>query len=159
MADPDKTEKATPKRREEARKSGQVAKSTDLSGAITLLAGLFVIGLTGSSMVQRLGTGISSTLALGGHRDAVTRATIGDLLMTNGKNVLICLAPIVGVCAITGIVVNLLQVGIKPKTKALKPNWQRLNPQKGFKRIVGKQGLVELLKNLVKVAIVAYAVL
>jgi flagellar biosynthetic protein FlhB len=159
MPDPDKTEKATPKRREEARKQGNVAKSTDLTGAITLLAGLFVIGMTGPSMVQRLGTGISTSLADGAHRDAVTRATIGDLLLTNGKNVLICLAPIVGACALTAILVTLAQVGIKPKTQALKPNWQRLNPQKGIKRIIGKDGLVELIKNIAKVSVVAYAVL
>ena len=44
MAD-DKTEKATPKRREEARKRGQVAKSTDLNGAIVLIAGLLALSL------------------------------------------------------------------------------------------------------------------
>jgi flagellar biosynthetic protein FlhB len=110
-------------------------------------------------MVQRLATGISSSLADGGHRDPVTRGTIGDLLINNGENVLLCLAPIVGVCALTAIVVNLLQVGIKLKTKALKPNFQRLNPQKGFKRILGKDGLVELVKNLAKVTVICVAVL
>jgi flagellar biosynthetic protein FlhB len=159
MADPDKTEAPTGKRREEARSTGQVAKSTDLSGAVTLLAGLFTLGITGPSMVQRLASGISASLADGGRRDAVTRATIGDLLVNSGKDVLLCLAPIVGVCAVTAIVVNVLQVGPKLKKKALKPNFQRLNPQKGIKRIIGKDGLVELIKNIVKVAIVAYAVL
>jgi flagellar biosynthetic protein FlhB len=159
MADPDKTEKATPKRQEEARKRGQVAKSTDLSGAVTLLAGLFTLGLTGPSMVQRLASGISASLAAGSSRDAVTKQTIGELLVDNGKNVLICLAPIVGACAATAILINLAQVGIKPKTEALKPNWQRLNPQKGLKRIIGKDGLVELIKNVFKVAVVAYVVL
>ena len=47
MAGADKTEKATPKRREEARKKGQVAKSADLNGAVVLLAGLFALGSTG----------------------------------------------------------------------------------------------------------------
>ena len=159
MADPDKTEAPTPKRREEARNSGQIAKSSDLSGAITLLAALFTIGITGPSMVDRLASGISSSLLAGGHHDPVTRGTIGDLLVTNGKNVLLCLAPIVGVCAVTAIVVNVLQVGLKPKTKALKPNFQRLNPQKGIKRILGKDGLVELVKNIAKVTVITVAVL
>ena len=47
MADPDKTEKATPKRREEARKEGNVASSADLSGAVVMLAGLFALGIAG----------------------------------------------------------------------------------------------------------------
>jgi flagellar biosynthetic protein FlhB len=159
MADPDKTEAPTPKRREEARNSGQIAKSSDLSGAVTLLAGLFTLGITGPSIVQRLGTGITTSLANGAHHDPVTRQTIGELLVVSGKSVLLCLAPIVGVCAVTAILVNVLQVGLKPKTKALKPNFQRLNPQKGIKRILGKDGLVELIKNIAKVAVILVAVL
>ena len=47
MAKDDKTEKATPKRKQEARKKGQVAKSTDFNGALVVLAGLFAISATG----------------------------------------------------------------------------------------------------------------
>lgn len=159
MADPDKTEKATPKRREEARKQGNVAKSTDLSGAVVLLAGLFMLGATGSSMVQRMADGIHDSLAAGAGRDPVTIGTVGDLLLKSGTNVVWCLAPVVGVCAAAAILINLVQVGIRPKTQALKPNFKRLNPQQGIKRIFGKQGLVELVKNLVKIAVVAYVVL
>jgi flagellar biosynthetic protein FlhB len=159
MADPDKTEKATPKRREEARKEGNVAKSTDLSGAAVVLAGLFTLGIAGPSMVQRMAGGIHDSLAAGGGTDPVTKNTIGDLLMRSGGDAALSLAPVVGVCALTAIVINLAQVGIRPKTKALKPNFKRLNPQTGIKRIVGKQGLVELVKNLVKITVVAWVVL
>jgi flagellar biosynthetic protein FlhB len=158
MAD-DKTEKATPKRREEARKKGQVAKSSDLSGAVVVLAGLFTIGLTGSSMVQRMANGIHDALAAGAGRDPVTVNTVGDLLMQSGQDAAICLAPVVGACALAGVVVNLAQVGIRLKSQALKPNFRRLDPKSGIKRIVGKQGLVELGKNLVKISIVGWVVL
>jgi flagellar biosynthetic protein FlhB len=159
MSNSDKTEKATPKRREEARKQGNVAKSTDLSGAVVLLAGLFTLGATGPAMVQRMADGIHDSLAATAGPDPVTIGTVGDLMMASGANAAWCVAPIVGVCALAAIVVNLAQVGIKPKTQALKPNFKRLNPQTGIKRIVGKQGLVELVKNLVKVAVVAWVVL
>jgi flagellar biosynthetic protein FlhB len=158
MAD-DKTEKATPKRREEARKKGQVAKSTDLSGAVVVLAGLFAIGLTGSSMVQRMADGIHDALAAGAGRDPVTVNTVGDLMLSSGQNAAICLAPVVGACALAGLVVNLAQVGIRLKSQALKPNFRRLDPKAGFKKIAGKQSLVELAKNLVKIAIVGWVVL
>ena len=159
MSNSDKTEKATPKRREDARKKGQVAKSTDLSGAVVVLAGLFAIGFTGSSMVQRMGSGISDALTAGAGRDPVTINTISDLMLQSGQNAAICLAPVVGACAVAGIVVNLAQVGIRLKSQALKPNFRRLNPQAGFKRIAGKQSLVELAKNLVKISIVLWVVL
>src|SRR4051794_9559100 len=146
MADPDKTEKATPKRREEARKQGNVAKSSDLSGAVVVLAGLFVLGATGASMVHRMADGIHDSLAAGAGTDPVTINTVSDLLITSGTTAAWCLAPVVGACAAAGVVVNLAQVGIKPKTQALKPSFKRLNPQAGIKRIVGKEGLVELFK-------------
>jgi flagellar biosynthetic protein FlhB len=159
MADPDKTEKATPKRREEARKQGNVAKSSDLSGAVVVLAGLFTLGVAGPAMVQRMGDGIHDSLAAGAGHDPVTIGTVGDLLMNSGSTAAWCLAPVVGVCAVAAIVVNLAQVGLRPKSQALKPNFKRLNPQAGIKRIVGKQGLVELVKNLVKFGVVAWVVL
>src|SRR6195952_513223 len=79
MADADKTEKATPKRREEARKQGNVSKSSDLTGAVVVLAGLFTLGATGPSMVQRMADGIHDSLAAGAGRDPVTVNTVGDL--------------------------------------------------------------------------------
>jgi flagellar biosynthetic protein FlhB len=155
----DKTEKATPKRREEARKQGNVAKSQDLSGAVVVLAGLFTLSATGPAMVQRMADGIHDSLAAGAGKDPVTINTVGDLVLHSGQNAVMCVAPIVVVCAAAAIVVNVAQVGLRPKSKALKPNFKRLNPQTGFKRIAGKQGLVELVKNLIKVAVVAWVVL
>jgi flagellar biosynthetic protein FlhB len=155
----DKTEKATPKRREEARKKGQVAKSQDLTGATILLAGLFAIGITGPGMAQRLGDGVHDALAAGAGRDPVTINTIGDIMLTSGQSAVACLAPIVGICAAAAIVVNVAQVGLRPHTQALKPNFKRLNPQTGIKKIVGKDGLVELAKNLLKLSVVGYVVL
>ena len=159
MADPDKTEKPTAKRREQARKQGNVARSADLSGAVVMLAGLVALGMTGPAMVQRMAAGIRDALAAGGSTDPVTKSSVGDLLMRSGMDAGLALAPIVGLCAAAAILVNLAQVGIKPKTQALKPNFKRLNPQQGIKRIVGKQGLVELVKNLVKLAVVCWIVL
>jgi flagellar biosynthetic protein FlhB len=159
MAQADKTEKATPKRREEARQKGQVAKSQDLTGAIILLAGLFTLGVTGPTTAQRLGDGLHDALAAGGGHDPVTVNTVGDLLLTSGNTAVACLAPVVGVCAATAILVTIAQVGIKPKKKALKPDLKRLNPIPGVKRLVGKDGLVELVKNLAKVGIVGWVVL
>src|SRR4051812_18386716 len=106
MSEADKTEKATPKRREEARKQGNVAKSQDLSGAVVVLAGLMALGATGPAMVQRMADGIHDSLAAGSGTDPVTVKTIGDLLLNSGQNAAWCIAPIVGVCAVAAIVVN-----------------------------------------------------
>jgi flagellar biosynthetic protein FlhB len=159
VSNSDKTEKATPKRREDARKKGQVAKSQDLSGAVMLLAGLIALGAAGPAMVGRMADGISDALRTGAGRDPVTINTVSDLMLQAGKNAALCLAPIVAACMLAGVVVNLAQVGIRPKSQALKPNFRRLDPKSGFQRIAGKQGLVELVKNLLKISIVLWVVL
>src|SRR4051812_14316859 len=117
----DKTEKATPKRREEARKKGQVARSQDLNGAAVLLAGVLALGVTGPGMADKLGEGLRDALKAGAGREPVTISTVGDLLLHSGTTVALCLAPIVGVCAVTAILVSLAQVGIRPKTEAIRP--------------------------------------
>jgi flagellar biosynthetic protein FlhB len=155
----DKTEKATPKRREEARKKGQVARSQDLNGAVIMLAGLVTLGITGPSTAQRLGDGLSAALRAGAGRDPVTQATVGDLLIASGRSAALCLAPVVGACAAAALVVSVAQVGLKPRLQALKPDPTRMNPASGFKNIFGKNSLVELAKNLVKVSVVAAVVL
>jgi flagellar biosynthetic protein FlhB len=159
MSESDKTEKATPKRREEARNKGQIARSQDLTGATILLMALFTLGATGPGIAQRLGAGIRDALVFGSTGDPVTSNTVSDLMMKAGSTAVACLAPLVAVCAGTAILVNLVQVGIKPKTKALKPDFKRLNPKPGLKRMVGKEGLVELAKNLLKLGVISYVVL
>lgn len=155
----EKTEKATPKRREEARKKGQVAKSQDLNGAVVLLAGLMALGFTGPGTAQRLGDGLRAALGSAALKDPVTHGTVGDILMQSGRTILISLAPVVGACALAGVVVSVVQVGIKPKTQALKPNPKRLNPVAGAKRIFGKDSIFELGKNILKVSVVGAVVL
>jgi flagellar biosynthesis protein FlhB len=155
----EKTEKATPKRREEARKKGQVARSQDLSGAVVLLAGVVAIGVSGPAIAQRLGDGLRQALQAGGTREPVTVANVGDIMMHAGASAIWCLAPVVGACAAAAVVVSVAQVGFKPRPGALKPDPKRLNPVTGAKNIFGKNALFELAKNLVKVAVVAGVVL
>jgi flagellar biosynthetic protein FlhB len=154
----EKTEKATPKRREEARRKGQVAKSQDLSGAVVLLAGIFTLGITGPGMAQRMGDTLTTALQAGAAHD-VTAASVGDILMASGRAAALCLAPVVAACAGAAVVTNAAQVGLKPKTQAIKPDPKRINPMSGFKNIFGKNAIFELGKNLVKVAVVATVVL
>jgi flagellar biosynthetic protein FlhB len=155
----EKTEKATPKRREEARKKGQVPKSMDLNGSVIMLAGLFTLGITGPSIAQRIGDSMTSTLQAGAGREPVTITNVGEIFLQAGRTIGLCLAPVVGACALAAIVVSVAQVGLKPKTEALKPDFKRLNPATGAKNIFGKNSLVELVKNLLKIGVVAGVVL
>jgi flagellar biosynthetic protein FlhB len=155
----DKTEKATPKKRQEARKKGQVARSADLTNAITMLAGVLVLGSTGAAMAQRMADVMRETLTSMPRHEMVAQHSVGAILMDAGINVALAVAPVALTCVVVAVLVTGTQVGLKPMPEALKPDPKRLNPVTGFKNIYGPNALVELAKNLAKVGAVAGVVL
>src|SRR4051812_731680 len=163
MAAGDKTEKATPKRRSEARKKGQVAKSADLNGALMLFAALFALSATAPHLVQTLENCLRETFALVSSPGVVDHRGLGPLVSGQARAAGLAAAPVMLVCVMAALVVNAAQVGIKPHPGAMKPDPKRLNPLSGFKNIYGPNALFEGAKNIVKVgavgAVTALAVL
>lgn len=154
----EKTEKATPKRKEEARKKGQVARSQDLGGSIVLLVGLLVLGSAGPAAAQRMGDGMRAGLMQISDPSVVERDSVGHLLSSAMWTVLVSVAPIAGACALAGIVVNLVQVGFKPSFHGLKPDPKKLNPVTGAKNIFGPNMFAEGAKSIAKVSVVGLVV-
>jgi flagellar biosynthetic protein FlhB len=154
MGGNDKTEKATPKRREEARKKGQVAKSQDLNGSIVLLAALFALSATAPHLVEVLQTNMKAAFALISSPEVVGHRGLGPIVTEQGRTAALAALPVIGVCLIAGVLVNVLQVGGKPRMGALKPDPKRLNPIQGAKNIFGPNAFFEGAKNIVKVAAV-----
>ena len=150
----DKTEKATPKRREEARKKGQVARSADFNGAVVMLAGIFMLSIVAGSIAGRMEDSLRRTLAHAGDPAVVDRSTIGQLLMPALTDTALAVAPIALACLVAGVVSSVLQVGFKPSAKAAAPDPKRMNPLSGFKNIFGPNMLVEGGKSVAKVAVV-----
>jgi flagellar biosynthetic protein FlhB len=146
----DKTEKATPRKRDEARKQGQVARSADLNGAVVMLVGVLGIGALGAGIAARLGGLMADTLRQTADPSVVDRRGLGPLLSNAGMDVLRAAGPIALACCLTGVALSVLQVGFKPSLKALKPDPKRLNPVSGAKNIFGKNMPVEAAKALAK---------
>jgi flagellar biosynthesis protein FlhB len=151
----EKTEKATPKRRKEARDRGQVARSTDLQGAVVLLAGIVTIGAAGPKLVERMADSMRAAIAQMSSPDVVSRQGIGTLLSHAGEAALLAVAPIAIACALAGVAVSLGMVGFKPSGKAVRPDPKRMNPWAGAKNIFGPNALVETFKSVAKVGAVA----
>jgi flagellar biosynthesis protein FlhB len=151
----DKTEKATPKRRQEARQRGQVARSTDLNGAVVLLAGLIAIGGFGGATVQRMASFMRWTLTAAADPDAAVSAKgVGTAMLLGLKQIGFSVAPVAAAAMVAGVVVNLAQTGGRPSAHGLKPQVRRINPISGVKNLVGVNGLVEAGKSIAKVAVV-----
>jgi flagellar biosynthetic protein FlhB len=150
----EKTEKATPKKRAQAQKKGQHATSQDLNSAVVLMAALMVLGAYGAKLFARMGDTMVTLIDMAGHPQVVDRRGLSAILGYALEQAALATAPIVLTCMLVGVIVNVAQVGLKPATEAIKPQWSQLNPAKGFKRLFSPNSLVELVKNLLKVGIV-----
>ncbi len=159
MADPSKTENATPKRRREARKRGQVAKSTDLNGAVVLGAGLVGIMFLGPGIVSGASGAMTAIFGeVSNPGAATTAAGLHSLEQIGLHTMLTAVAPIVGMCVAAAFVANVAQVGMKPSAEAIKPSFGKLNPINGFKSRFGPTMFFEGGKALTKVAAVGAVV-
>ena len=154
----DKTEQATPKKLQDARKEGQVARSQELSTAVMLLAFFLVVkifvGFIGNRFLGKFKEiyqviDVYTTDEFGsGMAGAFMRAGLTEVLI-------ICL-PVFITAVLVAFVVNVAQVKWQVTTKPLKPKLSKFNPIKGFKKIVSKEKLFELVKDVIKIALIFY---
>lgn len=150
----DRTEKATPKRRADARRKGQVARSSDLNGAVVLLAALGALTAFGPAIVGGLGEAMKGMLGDAARPSDVSAGGLGPLLSGAGLAIVAATAPVALACLLAGVGANLAQVGLRPSPAGLKPDPKRLNPIQGAKNLFGTNALVETIKSSGKVAIV-----
>ena len=154
----EKTEKATPKKREDARKKGQVARSMDLNGAVVLLAGLGALIASAPLVMSRLDEAMRKGFTLIATPSVVGHEGLGVLFGEIGVAVGLTVAPVALACVVAGVAVNVLQVKWKPSAQAIKPDPKKLNPISGAKNLFGKRALFETAKNVTKVSVVGAVV-
>ena len=153
----DKTEKATPKKQQEARKKGQVAKSAEISGAVVLFSALLSLQMFGGFMKERfmkLFTDVLQNRML----MEVTPQNVAGLFNQYGLQILILLAPLLLVTFVLALVVNFAQVGFMATGEGITPKFSKINPLKGFKNIFSMRSVVEFLKSIFKLVLIAYLV-
>jgi len=147
----ERTERATAKRRMEARKQGQVALSREVPSALILIAVLGVFYFAGGRVLEDL------TRLFGeffGQLHTTRLSTVNDaaaMISALFRSCLLLLAPMVLPLLVAGVAGNILQIGFEIHAEPLAPKLSKLNPLAGLKRIVSMRGLVELVKSLVKV--------
>lgn len=147
MAHDDRTEKPTPKRRKEARRKGQVAKSPDVSGWIITLAATMIIPLLLRSASSKLEALIDQSTAV--MQNPSPQGALAILEKGLGDVVLLVL-PVVGAFAVIGVAANVAQSGLVLSPHALAPKWNKLNPLTGIKNLFSVSSLWTLFKQLLK---------
>jgi flagellar biosynthetic protein FliR/FlhB len=154
FASEEKTEEATPKKKSDARKKGQVAKSKEVSLALTLVTSTLLISVLGAYV----GNSFKDTLTyfLSYDFTELSYESIKALAVTVIYRVGITFLPVVLPIMVMGIVANYIQTGFLFTGESLKPKFSKLNPINGFKRIFSSRTAVELFKELIMVGIVGY---
>jgi flagellar biosynthetic protein FlhB len=156
MADPSKTEKATPKRREKARSEGSVLKVADLDSTILLWGNLFMFSALGASTLALLGRAMSYFLNKTGQVGYLTVDNLHSLAMDIVSILARVLLPFLAANLLLALGNQLFQHGFHLQLKPLLPKFSKLNPANGFQRLVSAKSLVDLVKSLLKFAIIAW---
>lgn len=151
--DQDKTEPATPKKREEARKKGQVANSREVSSVMILLSAMLVFYFSGSWMFMQVGEVMRSVFLQAGDLNLGPENT-RIFLWSLFKRVVVMMAPLSIVVTIAGVLGNVAQIGFLLTGDPLVPKFSKMNPLKGIKRLISLRSLIELLKAIFKVIII-----
>jgi flagellar biosynthetic protein FlhB len=158
----DRTEKPTPKKLEDARKKGQVAQSREIPSAMILMTSLAVFFFGGQTMARQLAALMQTSFRNlnGGWTNSVESFHLMFGWLFEGT--LSIIMPMMLALLVIGIVANVAQFGFNLKEDLLAPDFKKLNPFSGVKRLVSLKSLVELVKSILKigfVGLIAYLVL
>jgi flagellar biosynthetic protein FlhB len=157
-ADPEsKTEEATPRKLADARQKGDVAKSPDVASALSLSGAAAVVLMSGgwfaTSMAEQLVPFIAAPHTMLGGLETGAGVEIGI-------NALWAIAPFLGLVMLAtiigGVGGNVAQSGLIFTAEKLKPDWSKVNPLAGFKRIFGPDGLFQFIKTFLKLLAVGF---
>lgn len=150
----EKTEQPTEKRLRESREQGQIARSRELATAAVFgMATLILIGL-GGWMARAAHDWMRHALSIPPGFAETGRGLaprFGELLV----GMLGAVSPLIGICLLAGFIAPVMMGGIRFSAKSIAPDLKKLDPLKGLKRIYGRDGLVELVKSILRVLLIA----
>lgn len=150
----ERTEPATPKRREEARRKGEVAQSREIGSVVILSIGLLVLtSFLGANLVKALAS-LAVSAWTGIAAPPQTLADYHTLLLGHVAVPAAAVLPIFLLIAVGGVLAQVLQVGPMFSTEALAFRASRISLIKGIKRFVSPDRLFDLVKSIVKVMVV-----
>jgi len=152
----DKTEPASPKKKEEARKKGQAAKSKEISSIAVLSAGTIYMFFNARQLTEKLGENIKQTFI------NIPQLISGDTNCASYMSQTIytflgLILPFMILLVVVSLLANFIQTGLVLTVEPLTPDLSKIDPIKGFEKIFSMRSLAELLKSILKIIIVGWA--
>lgn len=151
----DKKHPASERRRDQARREGQMPRSTDLTSATLLLVAVALLRWMGPQVVDQMGLFLTESLSNAGPRVITTSDavhTIGRIMMVLSLTLL----PLCGAFLLGTVTVNLAQTGILFLPEKATPQWSHVNPVSGFQRMISLPNFVRLGFGLFKLGVVVF---
>lgn len=158
MPEEEKTEEATPKKRKDERKKGNVLQSKDMNTAFFIFISFFSLYLLVPYLYQNIAKLMIYFFSIG---DSVTTLGMGDaraMSMQLLERILLLIMPMAVICMAVSIIATLFQTKMLVSFESIKFKFSKLNPLSGLKRMISLRSLVELVKSLLKVIIIGLMV-
>ncbi len=153
--DGERTEPATPKKKEEARKRGQVAKSREVPTAFLVLFSAVCLYLSGG-VIGRFFVGIAKLFIAGSSTLALTGNSVVSIGIHVARQSVMAFMPLILTMVLVSSLSNFLQVGFLFTTKPIEPDLSRIDPISGFGRLISPEAFFEVFKSLIKILAVGY---
>ncbi|QCR31812.1 flagellar biosynthesis protein FlhB [Lysinibacillus sp. SGAir0095] len=150
----DKTEKATPKKRQDARKKGQVLKSQDVTAAIVLLLLFMFLYFAGPMMLEGIFGFLHQAFEKNILIETVSTETVMQMYTDSLKEMALIILPFMAIAVVAGILANFMQFGLLFTLEPMKLDLKKMDPIKGFKKIISVRAIVNLIKSLLKISFI-----
>lgn len=157
MAGEEKTEKATPKKRQDQRKEGNVLQSKEIVTAASVLGIFAAVRLLAGFMMKNV-LGFSTKMFSAVGTTQVTQDSVMSIWVDVITLVVVVVGPVLAVAMLLGIIPTVAQTRGLFTMKALQPKFSRLNPLEGIKKLFSAQAIVGILKGLIEVIVITYIV-
>lgn len=154
----EKTEKATPKKRTDQRKEGNIFQSKEVIIALSLIVTFSAFSLLYKIIENTLTKSIKYFFSLAGTIDYLKKTEASPLFVTGLKDFAIAALPLLFIAMLIGVLGAIIQTKGLVTFKLLKPKFSRLNPINGIKNIISLKGLMELLKSIIKIVILFFII-
>lgn len=158
FAEEEKTEEATPRKKREARRKGHVPRSIEFNSVLVVLVAFIVLNIFGGYFIRTLHRFLLESFRPETLNMMVDESVIRTLFAQRFVFILTTFLPVGAAVLVAGVAINLLQTRGVFSVEALKPRWYRINPVQGLKRLFSPRSLVELVKALFKLGVIAFII-
>lgn len=149
-----KTEKASPKKRKDERKKGNIFKSQDIVNAATVLAVFVVMNKFFPYIYEYLGRVMAKYFNSVGSMSEITKQSALIIIRDCFLSLVIIAGPLIIICLLVSVIATGAQTKFLFSKEALKPKLSKISPLKGIKRIISLRAVVELVKSVIKAVII-----